>query len=188
VVGLETWLHAPLEARRIVDKLKANVASLEALPAEVRKLLTRAASDPTGFSQGRREVRPPPRYSAITAPAPGAKQTRGEGIQQVSLSVLVELLQKPGNVIGFHPEGTRNNGDDPYHLLPAQPRGRGARACGVDPGHCVRSHSSRPLLRCLHLSMTMQACLSRQSSIRSAMSRPRSTGRSAAVLARPGAA
>jgi 1-acyl-sn-glycerol-3-phosphate acyltransferase len=27
----------------------------------------------------------------------------------------------PGNVIGFHPEGTRNKGPDPYSFLPAQP-------------------------------------------------------------------
>lgn len=32
-----------------------------------------------------------------------------------------EFLQKPCSVLGLHPEGTRNKGQDPYQLLPAQP-------------------------------------------------------------------
>jgi 1-acyl-sn-glycerol-3-phosphate acyltransferase len=36
--------------------------------------------------------------------------------------VLTELCRTgPGNVIGFHPEGTRNKSDDPYTFLRAQP-------------------------------------------------------------------
>jgi 1-acyl-sn-glycerol-3-phosphate acyltransferase len=38
-----------------------------------------------------------------------------------SLSVLIGLLQRPGQLVGFHPEGTRNKSGDPYALLPAQP-------------------------------------------------------------------
>lgn len=39
-----------------------------------------------------------------------------------SFRVLTELARiGPGNVIGFHPEGTRNKSDDPYSFLPAQP-------------------------------------------------------------------
>jgi 1-acyl-sn-glycerol-3-phosphate acyltransferase len=39
-----------------------------------------------------------------------------------SFRVLVELARTgPGNVIGFHPEGTRNKSDDPYSFLRAQP-------------------------------------------------------------------
>lgn len=39
-----------------------------------------------------------------------------------SFRVLTELARVgPGNVIGFHPEGTRNKSDDPYSFLPAQP-------------------------------------------------------------------
>jgi len=39
-----------------------------------------------------------------------------------SFRVLTELCRTgPGNVIGFHPEGTRNKGADPYSYLPAQP-------------------------------------------------------------------
>ncbi len=39
-----------------------------------------------------------------------------------SFRLLTELARNgPGNVIGFHPEGTRNKGDDPYSFLRAQP-------------------------------------------------------------------
>jgi 1-acyl-sn-glycerol-3-phosphate acyltransferase len=39
-----------------------------------------------------------------------------------SFRLLTELARHgPGNVIGFHPEGTRNKGPDPYSYLPAQP-------------------------------------------------------------------
>lgn len=39
-----------------------------------------------------------------------------------SFRELTELARNgPGNVIGFHPEGTRNKNADPYSYLPAQP-------------------------------------------------------------------
>jgi 1-acyl-sn-glycerol-3-phosphate acyltransferase len=39
-----------------------------------------------------------------------------------SFRLLTELARNgPGNVIGFHPEGTRNRSDDPYSYLRAQP-------------------------------------------------------------------
>src|ERR1700730_5745639 len=39
-----------------------------------------------------------------------------------SFRLLTELCRNgPGNVIGFHPEGRRNKGADPYSYLPAQP-------------------------------------------------------------------
>ncbi|HZE64526.1 MAG TPA: lysophospholipid acyltransferase family protein [Pyrinomonadaceae bacterium] len=39
-----------------------------------------------------------------------------------SFSLLTSLCREgPGNVIGFHPEGTRNKSSDPYSFLPAQP-------------------------------------------------------------------
>ena len=39
-----------------------------------------------------------------------------------SFRILTELARAgAGNVIGFHPEGTRNKSDDPYSFLPAQP-------------------------------------------------------------------
>lgn len=39
-----------------------------------------------------------------------------------SFELLTDLARNgPGNIIGFHPEGTRNKGADPYSYLPAQP-------------------------------------------------------------------
>ena len=38
-----------------------------------------------------------------------------------SVQRCLEELEAPGTVMGLHPEGTRNKGDDPYHFLPAQP-------------------------------------------------------------------
>lgn len=40
---------------------------------------------------------------------------------QYSLQRCVDELSIPGTVLGFHPEGTRNKGDDPYALLSAKP-------------------------------------------------------------------
>jgi 1-acyl-sn-glycerol-3-phosphate acyltransferase len=41
---------------------------------------------------------------------------------QWALEHLTDLCREgPGRLIGFHPEGTRNKGPDPYALLPAQP-------------------------------------------------------------------
>ena len=37
-----------------------------------------------------------------------------------SLDETVRLLRRGGTFVGLHPEGTRNKGDDPYALLPAQ--------------------------------------------------------------------
>lgn len=34
---------------------------------------------------------------------------------------MAKLLTNPGNMVGFHPEGTRNRGPDPYALLPGKP-------------------------------------------------------------------
>ena len=59
----------------------------------------------------------PPFFAAGDRPIP-EKRT----FDKYSFRVLTELARVgPGNVIGFHPEGTRNKGDDPYSFLPAQP-------------------------------------------------------------------
>lgn len=46
-----------------------------------------------------------------------------------SIERCVEELEKPGTVMGLHPEGTRNKSDDPYSFLPAQP---GAGKLGLE--------------------------------------------------------
>jgi 1-acyl-sn-glycerol-3-phosphate acyltransferase len=38
-----------------------------------------------------------------------------------ALDRISKFLADPGVLVGIHPEGTRNKGDDPYTLLPAQP-------------------------------------------------------------------
>jgi 1-acyl-sn-glycerol-3-phosphate acyltransferase len=38
-----------------------------------------------------------------------------------SLARMTEELERPGQLLGVHPEGTRGKEDDPYTLLPAQP-------------------------------------------------------------------
>ena len=39
-----------------------------------------------------------------------------------SFRLLTEICRNgPGNIVGFHPEGTRNKGADPYSFLPPQP-------------------------------------------------------------------
>jgi 1-acyl-sn-glycerol-3-phosphate acyltransferase len=40
---------------------------------------------------------------------------------KASVERVIELLNKPGVVVGLHPEGKRGTGADPYQLLPAQP-------------------------------------------------------------------
>jgi 1-acyl-sn-glycerol-3-phosphate acyltransferase len=40
---------------------------------------------------------------------------------QYSVDAIAELAQRPGTLVGFHPEGTRNKSRDPYALLPANP-------------------------------------------------------------------
>ncbi len=59
----------------------------------------------------------PPFFATGDRPLP-EKRT----FDKYSFRVLTELSRVgPGNVIGFHPEGTRNKSDDPYSFLPAQP-------------------------------------------------------------------
>jgi 1-acyl-sn-glycerol-3-phosphate acyltransferase len=52
---------------------------------------------------------------------PFFRRPESKPFNRYSLSLLIEMLQRPGQLIGFHPEGTRNKGSDPYQLLPAQP-------------------------------------------------------------------
>jgi 1-acyl-sn-glycerol-3-phosphate acyltransferase len=59
----------------------------------------------------------PPFFASGENPIPEKR-----AFDRFSFRVLTELARNgPGNVIGFHPEGTRNKGGDPYSYLPAQP-------------------------------------------------------------------
>lgn len=55
-----------------------------------------------------------------------------------SVARCVEELNRTdiGTVLGIHPEGTRNKGDDPYAFLPAQP-GVGRIALGATRAHVI---------------------------------------------------
>jgi len=59
----------------------------------------------------------PPFFATGDHPLP-EKRT----FDKYSFRVLTDLARTgPGNIIGFHPEGTRNKGEDPYSFLRAQP-------------------------------------------------------------------
>jgi len=49
------------------------------------------------------------------------RQAERRALNDDALDKMVELLRKPGTVLGMHPEGTRGKGPDPYTFLPAQP-------------------------------------------------------------------
>ena len=50
-----------------------------------------------------------------------AESMRKRGtFNEYSVQRAIEELAQPGTVMGLHPEGTRNKGDDPYHLLRAR--------------------------------------------------------------------
>ncbi|MFL5309261.1 MAG: lysophospholipid acyltransferase family protein, partial [Myxococcales bacterium] len=52
---------------------------------------------------------------------PFFRKPRSKAFNRYSLSLVLEKLRRTRNLVGFHPEGTRNKGNDPYQLLPAQP-------------------------------------------------------------------
>jgi 1-acyl-sn-glycerol-3-phosphate acyltransferase len=52
---------------------------------------------------------------------PIARERERSALNRFSLARCIEELSKPGTMLGLHPEGTRNKGDDPYTLLPGQP-------------------------------------------------------------------
>jgi 1-acyl-sn-glycerol-3-phosphate acyltransferase len=63
---------------------------------------------------------------------PFFRSTEKKEMNRLSLRILVDKLRTPGEMVGFHPEGTRNKTDDPYTLLPAQP-GAGELALKARP-------------------------------------------------------
>lgn len=44
-----------------------------------------------------------------------------KGFNHYTTDYIVDALQERGTIVGYHPEGTRSKGDDPYELLPVQP-------------------------------------------------------------------
>jgi 1-acyl-sn-glycerol-3-phosphate acyltransferase len=59
----------------------------------------------------------PPFFASGENPIPQKR-----AFDRYSFRLLTELSRNgPGNIIGFHPEGTRNKDPDPYSYLPAQP-------------------------------------------------------------------
>ena len=52
---------------------------------------------------------------------PFFRRPRSKAFNRYSLSLVVDRLRRKGSLVGFHPEGTRNKGGNPYELLPAQP-------------------------------------------------------------------
>ncbi|HVH45204.1 MAG TPA: lysophospholipid acyltransferase family protein [Labilithrix sp.] len=64
---------------------------------------------------------------------PVFRERQRAALNLASLDETVRLLQRGGTFVGLHPEGTRNQGDDPYALLPAQSGvGRVIQAARVD--------------------------------------------------------
>src|ERR1041384_4377977 len=49
------------------------------------------------------------------------RQSERRALNDESLDRMVDIVRRPGNVLGMHPEGTRGKGPDPYKFLPAQP-------------------------------------------------------------------
>ena len=63
---------------------------------------------------------------------PFFRSAEKKAMNRLSLAILLEKLRTPGQMVGFHPEGTRNKSDDPYAMLPAQP-GAGELALKARP-------------------------------------------------------
>ena len=49
---------------------------------------------------------------------PVFREARGRNLNLTGLEQMNAVLSRPGSVLGFHPEGTRNKGPDPYDFLP----------------------------------------------------------------------
>jgi 1-acyl-sn-glycerol-3-phosphate acyltransferase len=49
------------------------------------------------------------------------RQAERRTLNDEALDKMVQIVRRPGSVLGMHPEGTRGKGDDPYKFLSAQP-------------------------------------------------------------------
>lgn len=56
--------------------------------------------------------------AAMSMYPPIYRQKERKHLNESSLQTLIELFKQPGTLVGFHPEGKRNTGHDPYTLLP----------------------------------------------------------------------
>ena len=63
---------------------------------------------------------------------PFVRAAEKKAFNRYSVDVVVEKMKSQGQLVGFHPEGTRSKTDDPYTLLPAQP-GAGIVALRAQP-------------------------------------------------------
>jgi len=63
---------------------------------------------------------------------PFFRSAEKKAMNRLSLDILLAKLRTPRQMVGFHPEGTRNKTDNPYVLLPAQP-GAGELALKARP-------------------------------------------------------
>jgi 1-acyl-sn-glycerol-3-phosphate acyltransferase len=52
---------------------------------------------------------------------PVFRDDRREILNPIGLAYMHQALEKPGSVLGIHPEGTRGKGTDPYEFLPPKP-------------------------------------------------------------------
>lgn len=52
---------------------------------------------------------------------PVFRQLERSALNKLTVDKVCAFLQRPGVVVGMHPEGTRNKGEDLYGMLPAQP-------------------------------------------------------------------
>ncbi len=59
--------------------------------------------------------------SAMTMFPPVLRQRRKIMFNKFAMERTAAELRVPGTVVGMHPEGTRNESDDPYHFLAARP-------------------------------------------------------------------
>jgi 1-acyl-sn-glycerol-3-phosphate acyltransferase len=59
--------------------------------------------------------------SGTTMYPPIFRQAERRKLNDEALDKMAAYLQRPGALLGMHPEGTRGKTDDPYVLLPAQP-------------------------------------------------------------------